>query len=61
MDRQTVRLARRSALLCAHNLLLIGPPGNRQDDIGARPPTILPPLSAIEAIEVTRLYRARAA
>lgn len=39
-----------------HNLLMIGPPGGGKTMIAQRIPTILPPLSYEQAIEVTKLY-----
>ncbi len=39
-----------------HNLLLIGPPGSGKSMLARRLPTILPPLSQAEALEVTKIH-----
>lgn len=50
---------KRAALLAAagmHNLLMIGPPGSGKTMIARRIPTILPPMSEEESLEVTKIY-----
>jgi magnesium chelatase family protein len=39
-----------------HHLLMVGPPGAGKSMLARRLPAILPPLSRIESIEVTRVY-----
>lgn len=39
-----------------HNLLMSGPPGSGKSMLAARLPGILPPLSAVEALEVTMIH-----
>ncbi len=50
---------KRAALIAAsgfHNLLLFGPPGSGKSMAARRIPTILPPMTRAEQLEVTRLY-----
>jgi magnesium chelatase family protein len=51
--------ARRALEIAAagqHNLLMIGPPGAGKSMLARRLPSILPPLSRIESLEVTRVH-----
>ena len=52
-------LARRGIEIAAaggHHMLLIGPPGSGKSMLAARMPTILPPLSEQECLEVTAIH-----
>jgi magnesium chelatase family protein len=53
--------AKRALLIAAagcHNVLMIGPPGTGKTLLAKRLPTILPPLTAGESLETTRIYSA---
>lgn len=53
--------AKRALLIAAsggHNVLMIGPPGTGKTLLAKRVPTIMPPLTASESLETTRIYSA---
>ncbi len=54
--QETVKRAFEVAASGGHNLLMVGSPGSGKTLLSRRLPTILPPLSLDEALEVTKLY-----
>ena len=54
--QQSARFAAEVAATGGHHLLLIGPPGAGKTMIASRIPTILPPLTMEEALEVTAIH-----
>jgi magnesium chelatase family protein len=54
--QQHVKRALEVASAGAHNVLLIGPPGAGKTMMARRMPTILPPMSFEEIIDVTQIY-----
>lgn len=54
--QESARRAMEIAAAGGHNILLIGSPGSGKSMLSQRLPTILPPLTKTEALDVTKIY-----
>lgn len=54
--QETAKRALEIAAVGGHNMLMIGPPGSGKSMLASRLPSILPPLSAEQALEVSMIH-----
>ena len=54
--QETVKRAAEVAVAGGHNLLLVGPPGSAKTMTAKRIPSILPPMTLEESMEITKIY-----
>jgi magnesium chelatase family protein len=54
--QENIKRAMEIAAAGGHNVILIGPPGAGKTMLAARLPTILPPLTLLEALETTKIH-----
>lgn len=54
--QQSAKRALEIAAAGGHNILMVGPPGSGKSMLAARMPTIMPPMTLNEALEVTKIH-----